>query len=99
MTEHINSWQSALEMWADMYNKLDQERFKLLLENEKLKAKNDSLEEENYKKVWCDMLLNKIEEIAEEKYPNIEYWIDTGSRLNCALEMLETFKKDLKKFL
>ena len=69
---------------------------KLQQQVEQLKAKNDSLEEENYKKVWCDMLLNKIEEIAEEKYPNIEYWIDTGSRLNCALEMLETFKKDLK---
>lgn len=69
---------------------------KLREQVEQLKAKNGSLEEENYKKVWCDMLLNKIEEIAEEKYPNIEYWIDTGSRLNCALEMLETFRKDLK---
>jgi hypothetical protein len=66
---------------------------------EQLKRKEqecERLKEENYKKVWCDMLLNKIEEIAKEKYPNTEYWIDTGSRLNCALEMLDTFKRSLK---
>ena len=47
MMEHINYWQSALEMWADMYNKLDQEKFNLLLENEKLKARIEYLEKLN----------------------------------------------------
>lgn len=62
-----------------------------------LEQECERLKEEDYKKVWCDMLLNKIEEIAQEKYPDVEYWIDTGSRLNCALEMLDTFKRNLKQ--
>ena len=50
-----------------------------------------------YKETWCDLLLNKIEEIAEEKYPHVPYWIDTGSRLNVAIAMLEQFKRDIKR--
>ena len=45
---------------------------------------------------WCESLMDKIEEIAEEKYPNIPYWIDTGSRWNTCMAMLDTFQKDLK---
>ena len=29
--------EEALNIWADMYNKVDKERFNLMLENEKLK--------------------------------------------------------------
>jgi len=47
-------------------------------------------------KTWAFLLLNKIEEIAKEKYPDVAYWCDTGSRVNVALAMLEQFRKDLK---
>lgn len=57
----------------------------------------DSLKDKySFKKTWCDELLAKIEAIADEKYPNKEYWVDTGSRVDVALAMLETMRKDLK---
>ena len=37
------------------------------------------------------------EEIAKEKYPDIPYWCDTGSRWNVCMAMLEQFKKDIKR--
>lgn len=43
-----------------------------------------------------DEILEKIEQIAKEKYPDVEYWIDTGSRIDCAYAMLNTFETDLK---
>lgn len=49
-----------------------------------------------YKEYWCDELLNEIESIAHEKYPKIKVWIDTGSRLNVALAILEQVRKDLR---
>ena len=51
----------------------------------------------SYKETWCDSLLDKIEEIAMEKYPDVPYWCDTGSRWNSAMAMLETFKRDLPR--
>ena len=44
---------------------------------------------------WANDLMNTIEKIAEEKYPNIPYWLDTGNRYQCCMEMLEHFRKDL----
>ena len=45
---------------------------------------------------WCEPLMDKIEEIAKEKYPNMPYWIDTGSRWNVCMTMLDRFEQDLK---
>lgn len=45
---------------------------------------------------WCETIMDKIEEIAKEKYPNIEYWCDTGSRWNVCMNMLDRFRKDLR---
>ena len=55
-----------------------------------------NLEEIGMKAVWCDELLKAIDEIKEEKYPNVDVWIDTGSKLNEALAVLEQVKRDLK---
>ena len=57
----------------------------------------DCPEDNTYKQVWCDMLLEAIEKIADEKYSDVPYWVDTGSRLNVALAMLEQFKTDIKR--
>ena len=44
---------------------------------------------------WCNSVMDKIEEIAKEKYSNI-VWVDTGSRWNVCMAILEQFKQDLK---
>jgi len=44
---------------------------------------------------WANDLMEVIEEIAQEKYPNIPYWLDTGNRYQCCMEMLAHFRKDL----
>lgn len=44
---------------------------------------------------WANDLMDVIEEIAQEKYPNVPYWLDTGNRYQCCMEMLEHFRKDL----
>ena len=44
---------------------------------------------------WANDLMDVIEEIAQEKYPNIPYWLDTGNRYQCCMEMLAHFRKDL----
>ena len=84
-------------------NELLQEKTKECLRLQKLIANHwhDFLSTKNrprdeYKKIWCDMLLDRIEEIAKEKYSDVEYWIDTGSRLDCAMAMLKTFDEELK---
>lgn len=48
----------------------------------------------NYKE-WANDLMDVIEEIAQEKYPNVPYWLDTGNRYQCCMEMLAHFRKDL----
>ena len=48
----------------------------------------------NYEK-WANDLMDVIEEIAEERYPNVPYWLDTGNRYQCCMEMLAHFRKDL----
>lgn len=44
---------------------------------------------------WANDLMDVIEEIAEERYPNVPYWLDTGNRYQCCMEMLAHFRKDL----
>ena len=44
---------------------------------------------------WANDLMDVIEEIAQEKYPDIPYWLDTGNRYQCCMEMLDHFRKDL----
>ena len=48
----------------------------------------------NYKE-WANDLMDVIEEIAQEKYPDVPYWLDTGNRYQCCMEMLAHFRKDL----
>lgn len=45
---------------------------------------------------WCVDFMDKIEEIAHKKYPNVTYWVDTGSRWNVCMAMLQQFEDDLK---
>ena len=45
---------------------------------------------------WCIDFMNKIEEIAHKKYPNQNIWVDTGSRYNVIMAMLQQFEDDLK---
>ena len=56
--------------------------------------KEDKTDNEIYAN-WCKDFIDKIEEIAKEKYPNITYWCDTGSQYNVIMAMLEQFRKDL----
>lgn len=44
---------------------------------------------------WANDLMDIIEKIAQEKYPDVPYWLDTGNRYQCCMEMLEHFRKDL----
>ena len=55
-----------------------------------------NLEDIYMKAVWCDELLKAIDDIKENKYSDVDTWIDTGSKLNEALAVLEQVKKDLK---
>lgn len=55
-----------------------------------------ALTKEQYK-YWANSLLEKIENIAERQYPDMPYWIDTGSRLDAAMAMLNRFDEDLSK--
>ena len=48
----------------------------------------------NYE-TWANDLMAVIEEIAQEKYPDVPYWLDTGNRYQCCMEMLAHFRKDL----
>lgn len=45
---------------------------------------------------WANDLMDTIQEIVEEKYPGVDYWIDTGNRIQACIAMLEQFRKDLK---
>lgn len=47
--------------------------------------------------VWGKSIMDKIEEIAKEKYPDVPYWCDTGSRWNVCMAMLEQFKRDIRR--
>ena len=44
---------------------------------------------------WAKDLMDEIEKIAEEKYPDVPYWLATGNRYQCCMEMLAHFRKDL----
>ena len=54
-----------------------------------------TLKDKNFYEKWANDLMDKIQEIVEEKYPGVDYWIDTGSRVQACIAMLEQFKKDL----
>ena len=54
----------------------------------------DVIDKDIYEK-WANDLMDKIQEIVEEKYPGVDYWIDTGSRVQACIAMLEQFRKDL----
>lgn len=53
-----------------------------------------NLEDIYMKAQWCDELLKEINNIKETNYPDL--YIDTGSKLNESLLVLENVKKDLK---
>ena len=53
-----------------------------------------NLEDIYMKAQWCDELLKEINDIKETNYPDL--YIDTGSKLNESLLVLENVKKDLK---
>lgn len=55
-----------------------------------------NLEDVGLKVHWCDELIKEIDKIAKDKYPNVDVWIDTGSKLNECLAILEQVYKDLK---
>ena len=55
-----------------------------------------NLEDIYMKAVWCDELLKAIDDIKENNYPDIDTWIETGSKLNEALAILQKVKEDLK---
>ena len=54
-----------------------------------------TLKDKNNYETWANDLMDIIEEIAQEKYPDIPYWLDTGSRVQACIAMLEQFRKDL----
>lgn len=54
-----------------------------------------TLKDKNLYEKWAKDLMDEIEKIAEEKYPDIPYWLDTGNRYQCCMEMLAHFRKDL----
>ena len=54
-----------------------------------------TLKDKNMYEKWAKDLMDEIEKIAEEKYPDVPYWLDTGNRYQCCMEMLEHFRKDL----
>ena len=54
-----------------------------------------TLKDKNIDEKWAKDLMDEIEKIAEEKYPDVPYWLDTGNRYQCCMEMLAHFRKDL----
>ena len=53
----------------------------------------DVIDKDN--ETWANDLMDGIEEIAQEKYPDVPYWLDTGNRYQCCMEMLAHFRKDI----
>lgn len=62
---------------------------------EELCTKTFDVIDKNIYEKWANDLMDVIEEIAEERYPNVPYWLDTGNRYQCCMEMLAHFRKDL----
>ena len=62
---------------------------------EELCTKTFDIIDKNIYEKWANDLMDVIEEIAEERYPNVPYWLDTGNRYQCCMEMLAHFGKDL----
>ena len=62
---------------------------------EELCTKTFDIIDKNIYEKWANDLMDVIEEIAQEKYPNVPYWLDTGNRYQCCMEMLAHFRKDL----
>ena len=55
-----------------------------------------NLENVGQKAYWCDELISAIDKLARNKYPETKIWVDTGSKLNECLAILEQVYKDLK---
>ena len=62
---------------------------------EELCTKTFDIIDKNIYEKWANDLMDVIEEIAEERYPNVPYWLDTGNRYQCCMEMLAHFRKDI----
>lgn len=54
------------------------------------------LENVGMKAYWCDELIKAIDKIAKNKYPKVKVWVDTGSKLNECIAILDQISKDLK---
>lgn len=58
------------------------------------------VEESEYNKLKrdseiCKELIEEINKKAKELYPNIPYWIDTGSNVDVAFVQLEEMKQEI----
>ena len=62
---------------------------------EELCIKTLDVNDKTIYETWANALMDTIEGIAKEKYPDVPYWLDTGNRYQCCMEMLEHFRKDL----
>lgn len=57
----------------------------------------DKLETLEIKAVYCDRYCRYIDEI-EKCYPDVSYWLDTGTGYQCNIEVLGRALMDLKKY-
>ena len=93
--EKINK---IVDIYTDKIMGFIQPSFKRLnakLTDTGIKEIKDTLKDKNMYEKWAKDLMNEIEHIAEEKYPDVPYWLDTGNRYQCCMEMLAHFRKDL----
>ena len=93
--EKINK---IVDIYTDKIMGFIQPSFKRLnakLTDTGIKEIKDTLKDKNIYEKWAKDLMDVIEKIAEEKYPDVPYWLDTGNRYQCCMEMLAHFRKDL----
>ena len=93
--EKINK---IVDIYTDKIMGFIQPSFKRLnakLTDTGIKEIKDTLKDKNMYEKWAKDLMDEIEKIAEEKYPDVPYWLDTGNRYQCCMEMLAHFRKDL----
>ena len=93
--EKINK---IVDIYTDKIMGFIQPSFKRLnakLTDTGIKEIKDTLKDKNMYEKWAKDLMDEIEKIVEEKYPDVPYWLDTGNRYQCCMEMLAHFRKDL----
>lgn len=98
--EHGNVFGGQLKAYADLRQYLIDNAEKVanaynLLINIRSVMRKGS-EVELFKIKWFEYVAEKIESIAKTLYPDVPYWVDTGSRCNVLLAMLDSFERDLK---